>query len=336
MSQKAADQARLRIVAVPAAIAPRIELIRIDRGLVRYPKRVYAARPFQNRLGDVRAALHNGHAKFGCFQPPGWPVLEKSQHDVMRLRDRIALITGAAQGIGAAIAEEFAKEGAIVYAIDRAAHVEQLAHRLQASGAKCVPVQLDLTDHSALKTCIDDVVASESGIDILVNNAAICYYEDLFDSSLEHWRETQAVNLEAQYAACKLVAPHMARRKWGRIVNIASTQAISTEPRVGAYAASKGAIVTFTKSLAIELAPHGINANAIAPGCIHTPMSVINGVDETTTELFQTWYVKARKIPLARPGEPSEIARVAVFLASDDSAYVTGIELFVDGGAAQI
>jgi 3-oxoacyl-[acyl-carrier protein] reductase len=116
----------------------------------------------------------------------------------------------------------------------------------------------------------------------------------------------------------KLVAPHMIKAGWGRIVTIASTQAIATEAACGAYAASKGAIVSFTKSLAVELAPFGINANAIAPGCIHTPMSVINGADETTTEYFKTWYVGKRKIPLARPGQPEEIARVAVFLASDD------------------
>jgi NAD(P)-dependent dehydrogenase (short-subunit alcohol dehydrogenase family) len=250
----------------------------------------------------------------------------------MRLRNRIALITGAAQGIGAAIAGEFAKEGAIVYIIDRGAHIQHVARELETAGGKCVAFQFDLRDYDALEACVKKVVANESGIDILVNNAAICYYEDLFDSSIEHWREIQAVNIEAQYAACKLVAPYMARRKWGRIVNIASTQAIATEPRVGAYAASKGAIISFTKSLAIELAPYGIHANAIAPGCIHTPMSVINGVDETTTELFQTWYVRERKIPLGRPGEASEIARVAVFLASDDASYVTGHTLVVDGG----
>jgi NAD(P)-dependent dehydrogenase (short-subunit alcohol dehydrogenase family) len=124
----------------------------------------------------------------------------------------------------------------------------------------------------------------------------------------------------------------MARGSWGRIVNLASTQAIATEAKVGAYAASKGAIISFTKSLAVDLAPFGINANAIAPGCIHTPMSFLNGVDETKTDYFQTWYVKARKIPLARPGESTEVARVAVFLASEDASYITGQTLVVDGG----
>jgi NAD(P)-dependent dehydrogenase (short-subunit alcohol dehydrogenase family) len=250
----------------------------------------------------------------------------------MKLLDRIAIVTGAAQGIGAAIAEQFLKEGASVYGLDRTDHLAETEQRLQQRGGRVKAFRLDITDHNALRNCVARIVACEGRLDILVNNAAIVYYEDLASSTLEHWRQTQAVNIEAQYILTQLAAPHMARRGWGRIINIASTQAISTEPRVGAYATSKGAITSFTRSLAVELAPHGINANAIAPGCIHTPMSVIDGVDETETALFKTWYVKERKIPLARAGEPAEIARVAVFLASEDASYVTGHTLVVDGG----
>ena len=250
----------------------------------------------------------------------------------MRLAGKVAMVTGAAQGIGAAIAGQFAKEGAVVYAVDRSAHVEATCAQICEAGGKAFSGRLDITDHKAYSDLVSQIVEAQGGVDILVNNAAIAYYEDLVTSSLAHWREIHAVNLEAQYIGCKLVAPHMIKRGWGRIVNIASTQAIATEATVGAYAASKGAIVSFTKSLAVELAPFGINANAIAPGCIHTPMSIVNGVDETTTEYFQTWYVEKRKIPLARPGRPEEIARVAVFLASDDASYVTGHTLVADGG----
>jgi len=107
---------------------------------------------------------------------------------------------------------------------------------------------------------------------------------------------------------------------------------LATDGGAGAYVAAKGALVSFTKSLAVELATHGVLANAIAPGFIHTPMSIVNGVDETETELFKEWYIGRRKVPLARVGQPEEIARVAVFLASDDSSYVTGQTLVVDGG----
>jgi len=140
------------------------------------------------------------------------------------------------------------------------------------------------------------------------------------------------VNLEAVYWGCKLVAPQMVRQRYGRIISIASIQAMATDGGAGSYVAAKGAIVSFTKSLAVELAPHGVLANAIAPGFIHTPMSFVNGVDETESEMFKQWYVGRRKVPLARVGQPEEIARVAVFLASDDSSYVTGHTLVADGG----
>lgn len=242
----------------------------------------------------------------------------------MKLNNRVAIVTGSAQGIGAAIVQEFLNEGAFVYGFDR---TQQPARE-----GSFRAVQVDLTNHDRLRLAVRDIVRDASSLDILVNNAGRSYYEELLSSSLEHWRQTQAVNIEPHYILSQLVAPHMALRGWGRIVNIASIQAIATEPRVGAYAASKGAVLSFTRSLAIELAPFGINANAIAPGCIHTPMSIIDGVDETQTDYFQTWYVKERKIPLARPGQPSEIARVAVFLASEDASYVTGHTLVADGG----
>jgi NAD(P)-dependent dehydrogenase (short-subunit alcohol dehydrogenase family) len=250
----------------------------------------------------------------------------------MKLQGRVALVTGAAQGIGAAIVREFLREGAAVAAIDRKIEVRDAFQTAGENTAKVYPYVFDITDHESYRKCVENVLAEKDRIDILVNDAAIWFYGDIFEDSLEKWRKVQAVNLEAIYWGCKLVAPHMAKQRWGRIISIASTQAIATEGRLGSYTAAKGAIMSFTKSLAVELAPHGILANAIAPGCIHTPMSIIDGVDETQTELFKEWYVGRRKIPLARPGEPEEIARVAVFLASEDCSYVTGHTLVADGG----
>jgi len=250
----------------------------------------------------------------------------------MKLAGRVAIVTGVASGIGRAIAREFAREGATVAAIDIRPLVNTVCSVIQELGGKVKPYVFDITDQDAYQKCVDEVARENGKIEVLVNNAAISFYADILHDTLEQWRKTQAVNLEAIYWGCKLVVPYMVKQRWGRIINIASTQAIAPQGEVGAYAATKGGIISFTKSLAVELAPHGVLANAIAPGCIHTPLSIVKGVDETRTESFQERYVKSRRIPLARPGEPEEVARVAVFLASDDCSYITGQTLVVDGG----
>jgi NAD(P)-dependent dehydrogenase (short-subunit alcohol dehydrogenase family) len=250
-----------------------------------------------------------------------------------RLKDRVAIVTGAGQGIGAAIASEFSKEGAIIAPVDiNQEPLEGFCRKLADTGSVTHPGVFDLTDTTAYTNFVDSVFQRFGQIDILVNNAALCIYGDILNDRLTDWRRMIAVDLEAVYYGSKLVAPIMAKQSRGRIVSLSSVQAYATDGRAGAYCAAKGGIFSLTHSMAVELAPHGVLVNAIAPGCIHTPMSIIDGTDETTTEFFQTWYVKNRKIPLGRPGEPEEIARVAVFLASDDSSYMTGHTLVVDGG----
>ena len=250
----------------------------------------------------------------------------------MRLKERVAIVTGAAQGIGAAIAREFACQGATVVAIDRNPDVGRVCGEISAGGGSASAAVFDITGWDAYRSCVAEVAAKHGKIDILVNNAAIVYYASILEDDPERWREVIRVNLEALYFGSKLVAPHMVKAGYGRIVNIASAQAIASEPRVGAYTASKGGIMSYTKALAVELAPFGVLVNAIAPGCIHTPMSIIDGVDETQTDFFRQWYVGMRKIPLARAGEPEEIARAALFLASEDCSYMTGHTMVVDGG----
>ena len=250
----------------------------------------------------------------------------------MKLEGRVAIVTGAASGIGRAIAKELAREGARVAAIDLNPRISTVCSVIEEEGGKVRPYKLDITDQEAYRRSVEEVASENGKIDILVNNAAVEFYADILHDDLEHWRQTQAVNLEAVYWGAKLVAPHMVKQNWGRIISMASTQALAATAEQGAYVATKGAIISFTKSLAVELAPYGILANAIAPGCIHTPLSIVKGMDETRTESFQEWYIKGRKIPLGRPGEPEEIARVVVFLASEDSSYITGQTLVVDGG----
>jgi 3-oxoacyl-[acyl-carrier protein] reductase len=249
-----------------------------------------------------------------------------------KLKDRVAIVTGAGQGIGAAIAREFSKEGAVVAAVDiNGEPLGEVCRELNQRGV-AQPGIFDLADADSYAKFIDSVFQRFGRIDILVNNAAICIYADILNDRLTDWRRVISVNLEAVYSGSKLVAPIMAKQGRGRIVSLSSVQAYATDGRAGSYCAAKGGIVSLTQSMAVELAPYGILVNAIAPGCIHTPMSIIDGTDETQTEFFQTWYVKNRKIPLGRAGEPEEIARVAVFLASEDSSYMTGHTLVVDGG----
>ncbi len=249
------------------------------------------------------------------------------------LADRVALITGAGQGLGRAIAREFAEEGALVGLLERVPTTLEETRRLVTdAGGRAIAHVLDITDHAAYRDAVEDVARQVGRIDILVNNAAITRYGTILEDSLEDWRAQIAVDLEAVYVGCKLVAPHMVARGWGRIISISSIQGMASSGEVGAYNAAKGGIIAFTRSLAVELAPHGIAANAIAPGFMRTPMSFIDGVDETTTDEFRAWYVERRKVPMARTGLPEDVAGTAVFLASDYCRYMTGQTLVVDGG----
>lgn len=246
-----------------------------------------------------------------------------------RFQDQVVIVTGAAQGIGAAIASRLTNEGATVIGID--VKQEELA-ALAATLPRFEAEPADLGSLEDIARVTEKIANNHNRIDVLINNAGVMDYVRIDEADVNRWRKVMAINLEAQFHLCRLIAPIMMKQGYGRIVNVASTEAVQPEPNVSIYAASKGALFSFTRAIAVDLAPFGVLANAVAPGCIRTPMSIVDGVDETTTEVFQEWYVKRRKIPLARPGTPDEIAAVVAFLASDDCSYLTGQTIIVDGG----
>jgi 3-oxoacyl-[acyl-carrier protein] reductase len=250
------------------------------------------------------------------------------------LDQKVCLVTGAGQGLGRAVALEMAVEGARVVLLERNPDsVAAVAAEIEAQGGAAAPHAIDVTDYGRYGAVVSEVVASLGRIDVLVNNAAINPpTRTILEDSLEDWRRTIAVNLEAVYMGSKLVAPHMVRQGGGRIIHIASIQGFASSGETGPYNAAKGGIIAYTKSMAVELGRHNILVNAVAPGFMATPMSVVNGVDETTTPDFVEWYVDKRKIPLGRTGYPEDVAGTVVFLASHYCRYMTGQLLVVDGG----
>ena len=250
------------------------------------------------------------------------------------LSDNVAIVTGAGQGLGRAVSMEFSDEGSTVALLERNPEtLQEAAAEIKAKGGACEPYELDITDYDAYRSVVDDVIARFGKIDAIVNNAAVTLaYSTILEDTLEDWRRTIAINLEAVYMGSKLVAPHMAERGSGRIISIASVQGFAASGEVGPYNAAKGGIIALTKSMAVELGPSNILVNAVAPGFMRTPMSIIDGVDETEAPEFLEWYVEKKRIPLQRTGYPEDMAGTVVFLASKYCRYMTGQVLVVDGG----
>ena len=250
------------------------------------------------------------------------------------LDDRVCLVTGAGQGLGRSVSLEMAREGAKVVLLERnadtAASVED---EIRAAGGNAFRHALDVTDYDRYGEIVADVIARLGRIDVLVNNAAINPpTKTILNDTLEDWRRTIAINLEAVYMGSKLVAPQMVKQASGRIIHVASIQGFASSGDTGSYNAAKGGIIAYTKSMAVELGPYNVLVNAVAPGFMATPMSVVNGVDEAETPDFLEWYVRRRKIPLGRTGYPEDVSGTVVFLASDYCRYMTGQLLVVDGG----
>jgi NAD(P)-dependent dehydrogenase (short-subunit alcohol dehydrogenase family) len=247
----------------------------------------------------------------------------------MRLAGKVAIVTGAASGIGRGIATLFAEEGARVAIADiDEGGGAQVANQLGAERARFF--RTDVSDGAQVRALVEGTAAAFGGIDILINNAATVIFKRLVDTEEAEWDRVIATNLRSVYLCSRHAIPRMLARGGGAIVNISSVRAMATTPLVSSYDATKGAILSLTRSLALEHARDGIRVNCILPGSIDTPVFRANLRADGDEEAG--YRATAEGIPLGRVGQPLDIARAALFLVSDDAAYATGAPFLIDGG----
>ena len=247
----------------------------------------------------------------------------------MKLDDRTAIVTGSRRGISRAIALALAKEGANVVVSDiNQEDCEKVVNEIKGLGGKGMALKCDITSRAEVEDMVIRTVAEFGKLDILVNNAGIITFKPFLELTDEDWDNTINVNLKGQFICAQAAAREMTKNKWGRIINIASISSGGCGiafPLVAHYTASKGGVTALTEALALELTPQGINVNAICPGAINTDMA--KGVSESG-QLEQVLL----RIPKGRLGQPEDIANLAVFLASEESDYISGAAIVIDGG----
>jgi len=242
----------------------------------------------------------------------------------LKLKNKTAIITGSRRGIGRVIALTFASEGANVVVCDVSLEdCRKVVEEIENGGRKAMAVKCDVTSRPEVESLLKSSVEAFGRMDILVNNAAVTTLKPFLGITDEEWDMVIKVNLTGQFICSQVMAKHMVKNGWGRIVNIASICSGgggNTFPLLSHYAASKGGVVALTEAMAQELAPYGINVNAICPGSIEG--TVLDSIKKRALS----------RIPLGRLGKPEEVAGLAVFLASDDSEYLTGTHIPIDGG----
>ncbi|MBL8056969.1 MAG: SDR family oxidoreductase [Anaerolineales bacterium] len=260
-----------------------------------------------------------------------------------RLQDKVAIVTGAASGIGQGTAELFAEEGARLVLVDRdAAGLETTAGRLRAAphspsapgagGAPVITVAGDVSQAATSERVVQSALAAYGQIDVVFNNAGIMPYGDLSGFSEALWDEVQAVNVKGMFLMCKAVIPHMLARGRGSIINTSSVMATLTEPGYEAYTTSKAGVQGLTRALAVSYAEQGVRVNAVCPGWVDTPLN--RKVAEDLGGLDKLYPIIKRQQPQGRMASTREVAYAVLFLASDEASAVTGSLLYVDGASS--
>ena len=243
----------------------------------------------------------------------------------MRFEGKTAIVTGAAHGIGEATARLFARNGANVVLVDLHDRAEQVASELPSA----VFVEADVSAEGDVQSVIDTAVERFGQVDAVVNNAAITLPKGYLETTPEEWDRVQAVNLRSVYLFLRAATPHLKASR-GSVVNVASFHAGATIENFSAYAAAKSGVIGITRSAALDLAPSGVRVNAVCPGIVETAMwqAWLDELDDVETALAGVLKLQ----PLGRIGQPDEIAKAILFLASDDASFITGTALFADGG----
>lgn len=248
----------------------------------------------------------------------------------MRLKDAVAIVTGAAKGIGWGIATVFSKEGAKVVVVDWDEEAgKKTAADINAAGGDALFVKCDVSNEEQVKAMIQATLDKYGRIDILVNNAAIGVYKTITDATSDDWDHCLSVNLKGVFLCSRYAIPHMQALGKGVIINISSVHAYANVNGTSPYAASKGGVAALTRAMAMDYSPT-IRVNAIAPGWVLTPL--IQGIFDSYADPAEQQRIVEQRQVMKRIGRPEDIGHAAAFLASDEASFITGIQLFVDGG----